>query len=203
MGFLPLFAPGALFFSLPGLLINTLSNNSLMRTIDYQYSSDIVPFILISAIEGYVFLQHNARVFFHKEFRIGKIPIICLLVTFVLCISVYVWGELPYGKDVKWWLYVQPKSDKDVMQQVERMIDSKYSVSATNNIGAHFSQRQFLYNYPVAAQEADFVVIELGDPYAWPSSEEQKKVLGELMNNISYTLIAQSGNFYAFKKEGI
>ncbi len=203
VGFLPFFAPGKLLFALPDLLINSLSSNSLMRTIDYQYNSDIMPFIFISAVEGYVVLEKLTRGMFYKFLHIGKTSIIGLLGVFLVCLSVYFWGELPYGRELKWWFYFVPKSDKEVMQQMEQMIDSKYSVSATNNIGAHFSQRQFLYNYPVAAHQADFVVIELGDPYAWPSTEEQQKVLQNLMNDANYTLIAQSYNFYAFKKEGI
>jgi uncharacterized membrane protein len=196
VGFFPVFAPAALFFALPDLLINSLSSNGLMRTINYQYTSNIIPFIFISAIAGYNALQHMISSTWHKRLFLG-------LGISALCISIWAWGELPYGRDLKWWFYFMPKPEKDVMQQVEKMTDSKYSVSATNNIGAHFSQRQFLYNYPIHAQEADVVVIELGDPHAWPNSIEQQRVLDDLMKNMQYTLIAHTGNFYAFKKVGI
>jgi len=89
------------------------------------------------------------------------------------------------------------------MEHVERLVPSSKSLSVTNNIGSHFSQRQFVYNYPVNAQIADYTVVYLGDAYAWPSAEAQKNMLDSLLKNSAYKLFAQKGNFYAFRRIGL
>ena len=89
------------------------------------------------------------------------------------------------------------------MKRVEASVDSKYSVSATNNIGAHFSQRQFLYYFPISAKTADYSIIYLGDPYAWPSGDDQKRAVDELLVSKSHELIAHQGNFYAFRRKSL
>ncbi len=182
---LSLLSPLKMVFAVPDILINTLSNNHLMRQIDYQYTSGIYPFIFISAIEGFALLK--------------KIRISALIFLIVLIFSSYLWGELPFTKNSRYKTFTTKKPENEIMQKFAG-ISAKYSVSATNNIGAHFSQRKLLYNYPVMAEDADFVFIDLSDYYAWPSQEEQKKVLNKLLENNNYKLIAHKGNFYAFQK---
>lgn len=89
------------------------------------------------------------------------------------------------------------------MAHIKEIIPSWVTVSATNNIGAHFSGREILYNFPIHADSADYAVVLLGDQYAWPSGDAQKKAVEELSVNPAYTLIAKDGNFYAFKKNNL
>ena len=189
LGFLPLFAPLTLVFAAPTILINTLSNNTLMRMIDYQYNSLIIPFIFIAAMQGFTVLR-----------SVLSIKRISLWFTCMTIASVFTWGELPIGLTSRFLFFLTPQPEKETMKQVEKSIGQQYTVSATNNIGAHFSERQFLYNFPVAYDVVDFTIVELGDPYAWPSGDEQKKSVDSLLNNPNYTLIAQKDRFYAFKK---
>ena len=86
------------------------------------------------------------------------------------------------------------------MDLVAKMIPSTASVSVTNNIGSHFSERQYLYNYPEMASSAAYTVVLLGDQFAWPSGDQQKQILESLLKNSSYRLIARKDNFYAFKR---
>lgn len=193
LGFLPLLSPFTLIYALPSLLINTLSNNQLMRQIDYQYSSNITPFLIISSIFGFIQLNKIVR----KKLRIySKVWLIVAIL-----IGTFLWGELPVGKSTWFWFFITPLPEKKLMQQISTRIDSEYTVSVTNNIGSHFSQRQYLYNFPINAQTADFTVVYLGDPYAWPSGEEQLRVLKEMQNNPEYDMIASQGSFFAFKKK--
>ncbi|MFH0864088.1 MAG: DUF2079 domain-containing protein [Candidatus Gottesmanbacteria bacterium] len=200
-GLLSLFSPLKLIFSFPGLLINTLSNNPLMRQLDYQYNSTICPFVFISAIDGFLFLQ-NLSLKLRKRYQIiNVIGIMAFSMTIIY--SSYSWGELPIGPFSRFGLFLTPQPEKDLVLSLSRKIDAKYSVSVTNNIGAHFSQRQFVYNFPINAQKADFVFIKLKDPNSWPNAEEQEKALTSLLKNVNYELFAQQGDFYAFRKRGI
>lgn len=199
VGFLSLLSPLALIFSLPDLLINILSNNQLLRQIDYQYTSTITPWIFISAIYGYEKLQ----AFFRGKKIYGKsittlLPYILLICTIG---SSYVWGELPFERKSNFFYFTSSLPENTLLRFLEKDIDSRFSISATNNVAAHFSQRQFLYNFPLNAEHSDYVIAKLGDRFAWPSGEAQFAAVTKLLHSPSYKLIEQVGSVYVFRKE--
>jgi uncharacterized membrane protein len=196
LGLLPLLSPLPLLFSMESFLINTLSNNDLLRQIDYQYNCTIVPFLMIAAIQGYAVLQKMMG----NQSKKSSAMIIGW-VSVCMVIGLYMWGEFPVGKSQWFWHFITPVAERQAMQQVADNIDSSQSVSVTNNIGSHFSQRQYLYNFPINADTADYTVVYLGDPYAWPSGDQQTKTVQSLLQNPGYSLISQQGNFFAFKKK--
>lgn len=202
-GLLTLLSPLKIIFVLPELLINSLSNNQLMRQIDYQYNSTIAPFIFITAIDGYVVLRNLLNKIKNNKFGKKVAMILPVFLLSAVIITSYLWGELPFARQSRFSYFTTMQKDMEIMQKVTSSLDSKYSVSVTNNIGAHVSGRKYLYNYPINAQKADFVLIQLGDQYAWPSGKEQEKALQYLLVNPDYHLISQQGNFYAFKKANL
>lgn len=201
LGFLSLLSPLNFIFALPSILINTLSNNNLMRQIDYQYTSTMTPFTFIAAIHGYkVFQRFISSMIKHNILSLHK-NVAAGWLALSIVISVLLWGELPIGKNSRFYFFMTALPEKKIMKEVSAHIDSKYSVSATNNIGAHFSQRQFLYNFPINGLVADYSIIYLGDPYAWPSGDAQKDYVDQLLASPAYELVAHEVNFYAFKKK--
>jgi uncharacterized membrane protein len=201
VAFLPFFAPLTLILAIPNLAINVLSNNQLMRMIDYQYTSGITPWIFTSAIYGFATIERLFAKIINKK-SIRQIGISVILLTSI-SLSVYFWGELTFSKNARIWYFTSVQTEKNIMQKISESIPSKYSVSATNNIGAHFSQRKYLYNFPINADSADYVVVQLGDQYAWPSGDQQKQVLQSLLVNDNYEQIASSGAFYALKRRNL
>ena len=169
-----------------------------MRMIDYQYTSGITPWVFVSAIYGFGVIKkhfHTKTVFKHYgTVGLSVIVLVCAVA------AVYYWGEIPFGLRSRFWFFHYAPPETALIQNVASNIPSKYSVSATNNIGAHFSQRQFLYNYPVNAATADYVAVELGDQYAWPSGDEQLRVLQLLLADTNYELIVHTGSFSALKR---
>ena len=202
-GLLTLLSPWKMIFSLPELLINSLSNNTLMRQIDYQYNSTIAPFVFITAVDGYLVLRNLVNKIKNIKYRKKVRSLLPVTLFFTVIITSFLWGELPLERQSRFIYFTTEQSEKEVMQKITSSIDPKYSVSVTNNIGAHVSGRKYLYNYPINATSADFVLIQIGDQYAWPSGIEQEKALQKLLVDPSYHLIAQSGNFYAFKRINI
>lgn len=186
VAFLPIFAPWILIICAHSVLINILSNNGLFRQIDYQYTSDIIPFLFIAAIDGYRRIRSK-----YLPYIVG----ICMVVSTIL------WGELPLGLQSRLYYFTSVLPEKDVMKKVEASISSVYTVSVTNNIGSHFSQRERLYNFPINALLADYSIAMLGDQYAWPSGDAQKIAVDQLLASPDYELIVQQNNFYAFKRK--
>jgi uncharacterized membrane protein len=204
VGFLSFLAPVGLILAIPTILINSLSNNGLMRIIDYQYTSTITPWVFLSAVEGYIVFQ---RLLLKKLRHISTVrwAIPTALVILVGCTiaSSYMWGELPLEKKSRLSFFTSRQRGLASMQKVEREVDSRYTVSVTNNIGAHFSQRQYLYNFPVNAQVVDYAIILLGDPYAWPSGDEQAKMVNTLAGDDRYEMATREGRFYMFRRKGL
>jgi uncharacterized membrane protein len=196
VGFLSFVSPWFLLFAAPSFAINLLSNNPLMRQIDFQYNSVIAPFIFIAAIEGFAIVW---RKFVKKNKEAARY----MAAWFVFCmiLSSYLWGELPVGRDTRFGSFIKPQKNIPLMQSVTHQISSSYTVSATNNVGAHVSERKVLYNFPVGAQTADYVVVKLDDPYAWPSRAEQQKMVETLLHDRHYTIMVRDGDFYVFRKK--
>lgn len=196
VGLLPLFFPWPLLFVAESFAINLLSNDPLMRLIDFQYNSVISPFIFIAAVEGFFVVR---RWFFHRH----KYLVLWVTAWFIVCTVVgsYLWGELPYGRDSYYTQFTTPQRDVLYIDSAIRRIGSDFSVSATNNVGAHLSQRKVLYNFPLGAQSADYVVAKIGDPYAWPNNAAQVAMIEMLKQDNHYELIAQKDNFYVFRRK--
>lgn len=55
-GYLPIFSPLVLVLALPIVALNILSSNDTMRSGEYQYNAEIVPFLVLAAIESVAFL---------------------------------------------------------------------------------------------------------------------------------------------------
>lgn len=200
VGFLSVFSPLPLIFSLHSILINTLSKNSLMRQIDYQYTSNIIPFIFVSAIFGFQRLRELVSKIPSKERRKNRIASLWAVGTMCIVVASYMWGEIPLTNQDRFYFFIWSIPEKQSMVKVRQLIGSEASVSATNNIGAHFSNREKLYNFPVKATEADYSVALLGDQYAWPSGDAQYEAVATLLESPDYTLILHDGDFYAFEK---
>lgn len=192
LGFLSLASPLYILFALPDLLINLLSNNPNLRQIYYHYASVITPFAFIAAIYGFKNLQK-------------KIPIMFLgvyLLAFAL-LSASSFGPLPEAKNPNIIMFVNPQPKKEVIKKVISQIPKEYTVAATNNLGAHLSQRQRLYTIPEGIDQADILIFLLNDGFAQPSLEAQKEMVEKLGRNPDYEELFRKDDFFLFKKKGV
>lgn len=192
-GFTSFLSPVFLIFAMPDLLINLLSSNKPLREIYYQYTSAITPFIVISAIYAINFLK--------KRFvRIDNSLIIFYLVTTTF-FSAYLYGPLPGGKHANLQMFNNQLSNRIAIDDFISKIPKSYSVTASNNLGSHLSQRENLYNIPIATGSADMILFLLNDYWAQPPLNVQKKMAKDLENDKNYTLVFKDGDFVAFAKK--
>ncbi|MCL4360704.1 DUF2079 domain-containing protein [Patescibacteria group bacterium] len=200
VGFFSLFAPQLLLLTLPNLAINVLSSDTLMRMIDYQYTSGITPWVFVSAVYGWKTFEKFLSRVISARWATAFIALVFFLCT---AWSSYLWGEYPYGAKSRFRYFQTRPPEASAILSAAMSIPSRYSVSATNNIGAHFSDREHLYTFPVNAEHADYVVALLGDQYAWPSRKAQSQAVARLLGDPAYTLLVHTGSFYAFRKTGL
>ncbi len=198
VAFLSILAPWKLLFASVDFGLSLLSSNQFMRSIDYQYNSIVTPFIFITSVEGLARIMTfvKKKKYAWTQFAVGIFVLTTLL-------SSYIWGVMPKGAHSLSWYYFREPAGYATMKHVLENIDSKYSVSITNNLGAQVSQRRELYNFPVRSHEADFVVVKLDDKAAWPSLAEQITVADELRQDSNYILYARTGSFSAFRRKDL
>lgn len=195
VGFLALLSPITLIFAVPDLLINMLSSNEQLRHVYYQYSTNLTPFIFISAIVG---LKKALT-------KIKSIPSYALItyLLFWTFFSAYQFGPLPGARFPNLAMIASPQKNKEFINKHLATIPSTNSVSATNNLGSHLSQREELYSLPFAVGQADFVAILLDRGTGKETFEKQKELASILKEDKQYTLIVEKDSFFLFKKSPI
>lgn len=198
VAFLSLFSPWKLFFGGVDFGLSLLSSNQFMRSIDYQYNSVVTPFIFVSSVEGLHVVLRWAK---KNRNTLGKVAIVILCLATTL--SSYIWGVLPKGLHSLSWYYFREPAGFATITHVLDVIDSSYSISVTNNLGAQVSQRRVLYNFPIGAHDADFVIVKLDDQAAWPSLAEQIRVIEDVRQDTRYELFARTGSFSAYRRKGL
>lgn len=195
VGLLPILSPFYLIFSLPDFLINLLSNNSNLRQIYFHYTANITPFVFVSAIAG-------VKRLLRKFYKIPRSFVIIYLLgaTFV---SAYVFGPLPFSRNPNTDMFTKPQENKEFINKFLMRIPKRYSVAATNNLGAHLSHRQKIYTIPEGLDKANLIIFLLNDQFAQPSLPGQKEMVRQLENDKNYLKILKIGDFVAFRKKGL
>ena len=193
LGFLPLISPYILLFTASDLGINLLSNNPQLHQIYYQYTASVTPFLFISSIYSVYFLK--------KFFPKININIISLYLILTAVTSAYLLGPLPGSKKPNIDMFTKQLTNAAVIENFISTIPQDYSVAATNNLGAHLSQRQKIFTIPVGLNDADYVLFLLNDWSAQPSLDAQKQMAKTLEENPDYMQIYKDGDFVAFAKK--
>ncbi|MCL5435449.1 MAG: DUF2079 domain-containing protein [Patescibacteria group bacterium] len=195
LGFLSFFSPLFLIFALPDLLINTLSNNSQLSQIYYQYTATITPFVFISAIYGVKRLN--------KFFPKIPLSFYIIFLSFTVFYSAYTIGPLPGTLRQSIQMFNNPVPEKDIINNYIEHIGARYSIAATNNLGSHLSRRQKIYTIPVGIGEADVILFLLNDKFAQPSLAAQIEIVDRLRRDKNYVQVFKHGDFVVFEKKNL
>lgn len=150
VGFISILAPQYILFMLPDFLINILSDNPNLRSIQYHYGALLVPFVYISAIFGVKkALDFNLKI-------VNKSTIFYYLLFFILY-STYQFSPLPGMRNGDTAAFKKDSNRQIVYSEIEKIPFDK-SVSATNNIAAHLVQREKIYVIPNVIDNVDYLV---------------------------------------------
>ncbi len=203
-GFLSLFSP-YIILAIPPIALNILSDQTQMRMINYQYTSDIAPFIIISSIFGLRFLiktLHNRIKIGGKQISIINIEKIALVYTIIGVIySSVIYSPMPYSqaRDLKPFTY--RNTSKKYLDELRRTIPKTAIVSATNRISPHFTNRKISYLFPNGIGQADYIIVEDGYEFELISTQNVSDNLTILRNDKRYTRIYNNDNVEVFRKD--
>jgi uncharacterized membrane protein len=143
---LSLLEPLLLLGAVPDLAINLISSNPGQTSIGFETTAGVVPFLVAAAVFG-------ARRF---SGRAEGVSLAVLVTTAALAIlsPIFVLGQDVSALDSP------PASAK---AHALSLIPAGVSVSASNQLGGHLSERRYISTFPFAAR-ARWVIVDINDP---------------------------------------
>lgn len=146
VGYLSFLAPHYLIFVLPELMINILSDNPNLRSIQYHYGAVLVPFIYISAIFGLKKMRT----------KISESILFYVLLGFVIY-SFWLFSPFPGTRNSDTEIFKNIPHDAEILAAL-KIIPNDASVSSSNSMAAHLVQREKIYVLPSGIDTVDFLV---------------------------------------------
>jgi len=158
LGF-PLAAPEYLLPGLADMMANMMSANPMPRSLFAYHSISLIPVLTVAAVYG------SERIScWSKKFSVKELAGFAVIMSFVLG---YYFGPLPIPGALNFWKPVRFLNLPDpIVHTIRDTIGEEASVSAQNNVGAHFSQRKEIYRFPNKVRDVDAIVLRLESPTA-------------------------------------
>ncbi len=194
IAFLTLLAPEFILISSPELAINLFSSNMQLRSLYFQYTSVIQPWVFIGVIYGA-----------HKILR-WKIPSIQRYIgLFIILLSLmfnYLKGPLPYSaeKNVDPWLYDR-KGEYEIVKTWQTIVAADtIKVSSTDQIAPFFTSRRYFYIFSLDYKKADYVILSLSN-IQFSYRTEVKPAYEELKKNSMFEKVFDQNGYEVYKKK--
>ena len=145
LGFLSLLSPLYLIPALPTMFANTMIG-SYNTQIAYHYSVSVVPFVYISAMISFKFLNDKAKKMFHRHYTSFFLLAVILGLTLYANVN---YSKLHPDKIISIYQSWIRMSDlrKDV-NDFRSSINEKIGVSASDYLVPHLSHRKHIYLFP-------------------------------------------------------
>ncbi|HEU4781768.1 MAG TPA: DUF2079 domain-containing protein [Ktedonobacterales bacterium] len=177
LAYLPLFAPLTLLIAVPALAINMLSGYAPMYSGIYQYNAEIVPVLIVAAIEGIAALaalgawagawvrpRLPAQTLRWPQW-VTRIPLrralMVALTLLVLLFALRAQRDHGYTSLAKGFTWPVVTTHARLADTIIARIPPEASVSAQTDLVPHLSQRRHIYLFPDHMQDADYVFLDV------------------------------------------
>lgn len=156
LGGLSLLAPLVAASALPELALNVLSETRTQTSIHFHYTAAAIPGLVAAAVLGAARVQRRWP-------RVSPV-LVPGLIGLVLGAGVVmgplpVWRYVPFGSELGARDHIVTPHDR-AAARVLRAVPAGVAVSATNTLGAHLSDRQRIFSFPIL-REARWIAIDL------------------------------------------
>lgn len=178
----------------PDYVINALSDKPAQHLVISHYQAGLVPWIAVGSLAGVGWVlrrwpSRRRQIFFAAWMMLAS------------GFSVWAWGPLP-GMRHDWSRTVTWRNDYATpVAHWAKVIPTSARVSATNDVGAHFARRQFLYSFPLGLDRSDYVVVL--EHHARPvvaSEEEVDRAVQALRRDERWQLLFEQGDLTIFRR---
>jgi uncharacterized membrane protein len=183
---LPLLAPLTALVAVPELALNLLSSTKTQTSVHFHYTAALIPPLLVAAIFG-------AR----RAPRVVPFVVAACVVGGWLLGPLPFWRYVPGGETLGTREHIVTRHDAATRAAL-RLVPGDAPVSATNRIGAHLSERERIFSFPVR-RESEWIVVDVRHPSWFDAADEPEKfnrALRALRGDPSWhTVFARSGVF--------
>ncbi|WP_201369086.1 DUF2079 domain-containing protein [Ktedonobacter robiniae] len=229
--YLPVLAPWVLILAAPTLALNLLSSHEGQYSGLFQYSAEIVPVLIFATIEAVVLVLWLVQLGSHwltkrqiqlasdtseisrpllksskprltgRLLQLGVMTGLLSLILFsTLRTDYYFHGALPFSVDFHW---PQTSVRTQLLQKFVDMVPPGASISAQTRLVPHLSQRQKIYMFPYANEQADYVLLDLqGDVYPFGGSDVYSQSAKSVLLSGKYGIAKAEDGMLLLKKGG-
>lgn len=163
-GFLSVLAFPVFLLALPALLINMLSANPRMYSGFYQYSAEIVPYVIASAAIGTGLITRRATSSLGGRVH-WVLPALCLLILSATAYDSWRYGFSPLSHD---YAVPAPGAHQRIENRLLGVIPPGAVVAAADEIESHLSDRSWIYLLPTVHPRngpvADYIALDASVP---------------------------------------
>lgn len=149
------FLSWSILIILPLFAINLLSSNGMTFNVFFYHSAIFAPFIFMAAILG---LAH----WFGSNDFIKKIFFGLILFASVYCGVFFSVTPLSFNYRLDDFV---PDAHARKIAEVQKLIPADASLSVQHNLGPHFSERRWIWRFPLKKECAEFVILDTTNPY--------------------------------------
>ena len=159
LGGLSLLSPLLAASALPEIAVNLLSDTPTQTSIHFHYTAGAIPGLVAAAVLG---ARLVTRRWPGASTALATALVLLVLGAGVVLGPLPIWAHVPFGSTLATDDHVVTAHDRAAARLL-RLIPPDAPVSATNTLGAHLSERQRIFNFPVL-REATWVAIDLTRP---------------------------------------
>jgi uncharacterized membrane protein len=203
VAYLSLLDPLTLLISAPTLAINLLSSLPTSYALDrFHYSAMLVPFVVVSAVNGTVFVVNLAQQKrnMSKRFLQTIFAIMILLTTVSYHLK---FGHTPLALNFQWPVVA---ARSQTAFQMLQLIPPQAVVSAQTGLSTHLTHRPGIYLFPQLTSPdygpAEYIVLDLtGNIYPMFDLDTYNQRVAKLKETGDYTILFEQENYLLLKKK--
>jgi uncharacterized membrane protein len=164
--FVSLLGAPVFLLSLPALAINMLSSDPRMYSGFYQYSAEVIPYVVAGAVvgvAGVTFVASSQRV---RGARFIA-PVLCTFLLIAAAVDTYRYGFTPLASG-----YIVPSAGphQQLEERILTLVPSDATVAAADEIEPHVAHRTWVYKlptvHPTNGPPARYVILDASTPSA-------------------------------------
>lgn len=164
LGYVSLLGIPIVLLAVPGLLVNMLSSDPTMFSGFYQYSAEIVPFVVVSAAIGTAALSGTGTRL-RAPFFAALAPSCCFLVLIAAVVDTHLHG---FSQVADGFSVPSVGSHQKLENRLIRRVPPNAVVAAADEILPHLSDRTWAYLlptiHPANGPQAQYIVLDASQP---------------------------------------
>lgn len=198
LGGLSLLSPLLAASALPELALNLLSDTRTQTSIHFHYTAGAIPGLVAAAVLGATRVQRRWP---GASRRLGAGLLLLVLASGVVLGPLPIWAHVPFGSTLAADAHIVTAHDR-AAARVIGVIPPDAPVSATNTLGAHLSERQRIFSFPVL-REATWVALDLTRPSYRDNAAGKRfaPAYARLQRSGAWTVVRQEDGVIVLRKK--